>query len=117
MAAMWKLTLRRGSKVDVSRHPSLDAALGALAAAIEGAGDVRRGTARAFVREVDPGAQVPVRAEVAGPRRMLARVHGGIDLRGDGSAVAWTGRVTKRVVEAEPGESAVDALRRALTAA
>jgi hypothetical protein len=42
-------------------------------------------------------------------------VRGGIDVRGDGSAEAYRGWLRKRLVEARKGESAVDALRRALS--
>jgi hypothetical protein len=41
-------------------------------------------------------------------------VRGGVDVRGDGSAEAFRGRIRKHVVAREPGETAVDALRRAL---
>lgn len=114
MAETWKVTVRRGPKVDVARYGSLAEALDALATALDGAGDVRRDAARAFVRDIEPSAQVPVRAEVAGPQRVLPKVHAGVDLRGDGSAVAWTGLLTKRVVEREAGEGPADALRRVL---
>jgi hypothetical protein len=70
----------------------------------------------AFTRTIEPVAQVPVRASVAGPQRFFAKVQGGVDLRGDGSAEAWTGRVNKDVVSKQGGESAIDALRRTLTA-
>ncbi len=64
---------------------------------------------RSFIgRDFEPGQQVAARAGLKGPRRLRA----GIDLRGDGSAQAWTGRFGRRLVEPEPGEDAYAALRR-----
>lgn len=114
MAERWTLTVRRGSKVTKHRYASLDEALDALDGLLA-TGDVdRRGTARAFLREIEPVAQVALRAEIAGPQRMFAKVNGGVDVRGDGSAEPFVGRVNRRVVEVRSGESPVDALRRAL---
>jgi hypothetical protein len=112
--ARWTLKVRRGSKVTKERFGALDDALAALARTVDEGGDVGRGPARAFAREIAPVAQIAVRAELSGPQRLLAKVHAGVDLRGDGSAEPWTGRVSRRVVEREPGEDAVEALRRAL---
>ena len=114
MAERWTLTVRRGSKVTKDRFASRDEALDALERLIA-RGDVEpRGTARAFRREIEPVAQVALRAEIAGPQRMLAKVTGGVDVRGDGSAEAFVGKVNRRVVEQRRGEWPVDALRRAL---
>ena len=71
----------------------------------------RRGRERGLVRDVEPVAQVALRAEVAG-----RGVRGGVDVRGDGSAEAFTGRWRRVLVEREPGETAHGALRRALGA-
>lgn len=69
-----------------------------------------RGQTRSFLgREFAPAQQVAVRAELRGPRGLRA----GLDMRGDGSLEAWTGRVAKQVVEQRPGEDAYAALRRA----
>jgi hypothetical protein len=70
----------------------------------------RRGRERALGREYEPGAQVAVRGEIAGP----GGLRGGVDVRGDGSAEAFTGRWRRRLVDRAPGETAYDALRRAL---
>jgi hypothetical protein len=63
------------------------------------------------VRDIEPVAQVALRGEVAGPG-----VRGGIDVRGDGSAEAFTGRWRRVLVERGAGETAHGALRRALGA-
>jgi hypothetical protein len=114
VAEHWTLRLRQGSKVTKRRFDSLEAALDGLQAAVDDAGPQRLPTARAFVREVEPVKQVALRAEIAGPERFFAKVNGGVDVRGDGSPEAFTGRVSRQVVQRRDGESAVEALRRVL---
>ena len=48
------------------------------------------------------------RGEIKGPKGLRA----GVDVRGDGSAEAWTGRLSKRLIEQQDGEDAYSALRR-----
>jgi hypothetical protein len=112
VAERWKLTLRRGPKVTVERFASRDAALDALGRALAFTDVERLPPTRVFHREIDPVSRVALRAELAGPQRLLPRVHVGVDVRGDGSAEPFTGRVSRSIVEVEDGESAVEALRR-----
>ena len=105
----WKLTVRAGSRVERARADTLDDALGlARAYVTELSPGARRGPANAFVREVPPEKQVAARVELSGPGRR----RGGVDLRGDGSVAAWTGRVAKRELPAS--RDAVGALGEAL---
>jgi hypothetical protein len=63
-----------------------------------------------LIRRIEPMQIVVARLELAGPRRLRA----GIDVRGDGSSEAFTGRLRRQVVEQRNGESPYDALRREL---
>jgi hypothetical protein len=107
----YTLTVRRRGATDRERFASLDEALVALEARLDGlARPERRTPERGLARDYEPGQQVAVRGEVAGP----AGLRGGVDLRGDGSAEAYTGRLRRRLVERGSGETAYEALRRAL---
>jgi hypothetical protein len=63
------------------------------------------------VRRFEPVQQVVARLELSGP----GRLRGGLDVRGDGSAEAYTGRLRRRVVLQEAGEDAYAGLARAIT--
>ena len=102
------LKSRVGPEVRKERFASAGALLDALVARI---GRVSREPARNVLgREYDPVRQVAGRFELRGPDGLRA----GVDVRGDGSAEAYTGWVRKQLVEQRDGESAIDALRRAL---
>ena len=106
--ASYALTIRRGPKVVKSSHPELHGALRALEEALRVVPE--SGPTRVFRREIAPVAQVVARGELRGPRR----VRGGVDVRGDGSAEAWTGRLSKQLIEVAPGETPYAALGRVL---
>jgi hypothetical protein len=65
-----------------------------------------------LIRRLQPVQIVVARLELSGPGRLRA----GVDVRGDGSSEAFTGRLRRRVVEQRDGEGPYDALRRELTA-
>jgi hypothetical protein len=113
--ASWTLKVRIGPKVERRRFEALDPALDALELRLdELAETARRGDVQFFRRTIEAARQVSVRAELAGPGRILPAVRGGVDLRGDGSAEAFTGRSRRQLVEPRAGEAAVAALRRVL---
>jgi hypothetical protein len=108
----YTLTIRRGPKVDRERFGDLAAALGAIE---ERGRELERGAdshavGGTLIRRIEPVQQVVARLELAGPGRLRA----GVDVRGNGSSEAFTGRLRRRLVEQRRGESAYDALRRAL---
>jgi len=97
----------------VEKHPcdSLDEALDVLERELRAlATGTRRGSSTVLGREYEPVAQVIARGELRGPGRLRS----GIDVRGDGSAEAWTGRMRKQLVATEAREDAYRALRRIL---
>jgi len=105
------LTVRIAGKVEHARFGELEDAL----AEFEARGHALQGRADAAVvggslmRRYEPQAQVTARLEIRGPR-----VACGVDIRGDGSAVPFTGRFRRREIERRREESSYDALRRML---
>ena len=112
--ARYTLTIRAGAKVRKSHHRGLGAALEELEREgrelEEGAGG--RPAGGTLLRRIEPVQIVVGRLELAGPGRLRA----GVDVRGDGSSEAFTGRLRRRVVEQRDGESSYEALRRELSA-
>ena len=106
----YRLTVRRGPRVERARFDGLAGALAELEA--RGRRLEEEAGARAIdpkLRRFEPGQQVVARLEVSGPR-----LRGGVDVRGDGSSESYTGRLRRRLIERQAGESPYDALRRAL---
>jgi hypothetical protein len=106
-----RVVVRSGPRVERLDAASLG---GALALLEERARTLARTSRRKPVelrfKTFEPVQQVAHRLELRGERGLRA----GIDVRGDGSVEAWTGRVRRRVVSQEPGEDAYAALRRTL---
>jgi hypothetical protein len=109
----YTVTVRTGAKVRKRRHERLGDALEDVELF---AGELSEGThvrpaGGLLTRRLDPVQQVVSRIELAGPDRLRA----GIDVRGDGSCEAFTGRVRRTLVEQRDGESPFAALRRVLS--
>jgi hypothetical protein len=117
--ARWVLTVRSGPRVTRERHATLEDALAALAQRARELHDDRgsaREEVRFFGRRIEPEQQVAARLEVTGRGGWRSpAVSGGVDLRGDGSEEAYTGRVQRTPVQRRGGESAAAALTRALS--
>ena len=110
--AAYRITTRIKAKVERERAEDLPAALEAL----ERRGrelEQRAGAPAAggtLMRRFEPVQQVFGRLELTGPKGLRA----GIDVRGDGSVEAFTGRIRRRLVRQQNDESAYNALRRVL---
>jgi hypothetical protein len=108
----YRITVRNGAKVSCERADDLQTAL----TEIEGRGrELEQGAAArpvggGLMRRFEPVQQVVGRIELKGPGRLRA----GVDVRGDGSSEAFTGRLRRTVVTQLEGESPYDALRREL---
>jgi hypothetical protein len=108
----FRVTVRSGPKVERERYDDANQAL----AAVERHGRELERTAgtRAvggrLLRRFEPVAQVVGRVEISGP----GSVQGGVDVRGDGSCEAFTGKLRRNLIEERNGESAYAALRRVL---
>ena len=105
---MWRITVRNGPRVEKYKAADVDEALDV----VEREGRVlsagpRRRSVEMRSRTFSPQQQVAGRVELAG-----RGVRAGIDVRGDGAAEAWTGRVRRRVIEQQSRETPYDALRR-----
>ena len=109
--ATYRLTVRNGPRVERLKFDDVDAAL----AELEGRARELAGAAHGrpvggkLMRRLEPAQLVVGRLEISG-RGLRASV----DVRGDGSTEAYTGRVRRTLIEQGAGESPYDALRRAV---
>jgi hypothetical protein len=112
VAERYTLTARERAGVRRRRHRELSDALADLEH--EGreleAGAGEHAVGGTLIRRLEPVQIVIARLELSGPRGLRA----GVDVRGDGSSEAFTGRLRRRVVAQRDGESAYEALRREL---
>ena len=109
----WKVTVRHGSRVGREKFDSLDEALDQARRRVD---DIRRDDRLPPItvfRKHTPGQRVNARIEVSGPG-ILRSPEGGIDVMGDGHAIAYTGAVRKETIDADSLDQAFERLREAL---
>jgi hypothetical protein len=109
----WKVTIRHGSRVGREKFDSLDQAIDEARRRVE---EIQREgglpTISAF-RTHTPDQRVEARIEISGPGFIRSR-EGGIDVMGDGYAIAYTGAIRKETIEANSLDEGFDRLRDAL---
>jgi hypothetical protein len=114
MAAAFRMIIRRrDGETGKRRFPTLEAAFDELETELRSVATViarAPQVERALGRDYEPGEQVAVRGELRGP----GGVRAGVDVRGDGAVVAFTGVVRRRPLKPRDREDAWDALRREL---
>ena len=112
MAEAYTVTVRAGAKVRKEHLATLQDALAAIekeGRELEQSAD-ERPQGGVMIRRLEPVQIVVARVELSGPSRLRV----GVDVRGDGSSEAFTGRLRRQVLAQRDGESAYDALRREL---
>jgi hypothetical protein len=120
MNGKWTLTVRDGPRVGRRRFETLSETMDAMERELdELAPSTRRRAGRSPLgqipgRRFEAARQVAIRAEIAGPGGWGTAPRGGVDMRGDGSTEAYTGRLRRKLVELQPGETPYEGLRRAL---
>ena len=106
----WKVTVRLGSNVGREKFATLDEAIDEARRRVD---DVRREgglPAISAFREHTPGQRVQARIEISGPG-LIRSPEGGIDVMGDGHAIAFTGAIRKETIEAPSLDEAFERLR------
>lgn len=109
----WKVTVRHGSKVGREKLASLDEAIDYARRRVD---EVRRegGLPRiSAFREHPPDQRVNARIEISGPG-LIRSPEGGIDVMGDGHAIAYTGTIRKETIAADTLDEAFARLQKAL---
>ena len=109
----WKVTVRHGSSVGREKFSTLDEAIADVRRRVE---EIQRGDRLphiSMLREFTPEEQVHARIEISGPGLFRAP-EGGIDVMGDGKAIAYTGAIRKETIEADSLDQAFERLAEVL---
>jgi hypothetical protein len=109
----WKVTVRHGSNVGREKFGTLDEAIDDARRRVEEIRREERLPPVSSLRDFGSEERVQARIEISGPG-LIRGPEGGIDVMGDGHAIAYTGAVRKQTIEAGSLDEAFEGLRTAL---
>ena len=109
----WKVTVRHGSRVGREKFASLGEAIADARRRVDEIRREDRLPPISMLREFAPAQRVAARIEISGPG-LFRPPEGGIDVMGDGTAIAYTGAVRKEQIESDSLEEAFERLAEAL---
>jgi hypothetical protein len=109
----WKVTVRHGSDVGREKFRSLDEAMVDMRRLVDEIQREDRLPPIRSLRDFAPGQRVQARIEISGPG-LIRSPEGGIDVMGDGRAIAYIGAIRKETIEADTLEEAFERLGEAL---
>lgn len=109
----WKVTVRHGPRVGREKFDSLDEAIDEARRRVDQIRREDRLPEITLFRKHTPGQRVSARIEVSGPG-LIRSPEGGIDVMGDGHAIAYSGTVRKETLDADSLDQAFERLRSAL---
>jgi hypothetical protein len=107
------VTIRPGSSVRREKFDSLDEAIAEARRRVEEIRLQDRLPPITVFRKHAPDQRVNARVEVTGPG-LIRAPEGGIDVMGDGSAIAYTGAIRKEQIQADSLDEAFERLGRSL---
>jgi hypothetical protein len=110
----WKVTVRHGPSVGREKFDSLDEAIAEARRRVQEIRREDRLPPVSMLRDFSPADQVQARIEISGPG-LIRAPEGGIDVMGDGSAIAYTGAIRKEPIEADSLEQAFERLGEAMS--
>lgn len=112
MGRGWRLTIRHGSQVEREEFSSAEEALAELrsrAIKVLGEGSLKEIDS---IRTFTPDQRVAARMGITAPG--LLRREAGMDVKGDGTLLPYTGAIRKEPIELDEGQDPYEALAGAL---
>jgi hypothetical protein len=106
----WKVTVRHGSSVGREKFQTLDEAIADARRRVDEIRREDRLPPISMLRDFTPAERVAARIEISGPG-LIRAPEGGIDVMGDGAAIAYTGAIRKERVDADSLDEAFERLR------